>query len=405
MKNLLTRLCLSLLLASLLPAGPAALVAQTDAPAATPADLDFAAFEALQKAPPPAPPKEMGVGAFMLWADAQQQKVGEAGFAFYANHPTDPRRWDVVLALSRLKPMFIKEAGPDFATQGLKAAVIDEAAKAAWQGKITAMWQALNTATDVPPGPAEERDWSNFAFDFRAASAALKSGGTPDWAAFRPRFDAHTARYAQMDAILAKRAGDYLGALARNAPDRAAAEWQHLLDTSSVESLRRLASEQLKLIALMSQPLDIAFTAVDGRKVDLKDLRGKVVLIDFWATWCGPCIAELPNVKKIYAAYRDFGFEVIGISLENGKLAPQDTSEQADAKLAAARKILTDFTAKEEMPWPQYFDGKFWKNDFAVRYDVRGIPAMFLLDQTGKVVTTNARGPKLEAEVKRLLKL
>jgi thiol-disulfide isomerase/thioredoxin len=400
MKTPFTRILLSLLLA-----WPAALVAQADTPAGTPADKDFAAFEALQKTPPPASPKEMGSAAFMLWADAHQQKVGAAGFAFYANHPTDPRRWDVVLAVSRLKPMFIKDAGPDFATQGLKGAVIDEAAKAAWKEKNTALWQALNAATDVPPGPAEERDWSNFAFDFRAATAALKAGGSPDWAAFRTRFDAHAAKYSQMEAILAKRAGDYLGALERNLPGRAAAEWQHLLDTSAIESLRKLAGDQLKLIALMSQPLDIAFTAVDGRKVDLKDLRGKVVLIDFWATWCGPCIAELPNVKKVYSAYRDRGFEVVGIALENGKLAPTDTPEQAAAKLEAARKILTDFTAKEEMPWPQYFDGKYWKNDFAVQFDIRGIPAMFLLDQTGKVVTTNARGPKLEAEVKRLLKL
>ncbi|MEN9636069.1 MAG: hypothetical protein RL077_4473 [Verrucomicrobiota bacterium] len=154
-----------------------------------------------------------------------------------------------------------------------------------------------------------------------------------------------------------------------------------------------------------AKPLEIAFTAVDGREVDLRKLRGKVVLVDFWATWCAPCIAELPNVKKVYADYHSKGFEVVGISLENGRLLPTDTPEQTTKKLAAAKKVLTDFTAKEAMPWPQHFDGKHWKNDISTKYDIGGIPAMFLLDQDGNVVSTNARGPALEAEVKRLLKL
>jgi len=189
------------------------------------------------------------------------------------------------------------------------------------------------------------------------------------------------------------------------------------VDPSSVEPLvrrlaaspnpfiRSLAAGKLRMLDFQTKPLALTFIAVDGREVDLAKLRGKVVLIDFWATWCGPCLAELPNVKKVYAAYHDQGFEVVGISLENAKLAPKDTPEQTAAKLAKARKVLTDFTAKEGMPWVQYFDGKFWKNEIATNYAINAIPATFLLDQEGKLVSTQARGEKLEVEVKRLLKL
>lgn len=164
--------------------------------------------------------------------------------------------------------------------------------------------------------------------------------------------------------------------------------------------------KKMKTMAeLKSKPLELKFTAVDGREVDLAKMRGKVVLIDFWATWCGPCKEEIPNIKKVYAAWHDRGFEIVGIALENGKLTPKDTPEQVAAKLDAARKVLADFTAANAMPWPQYFDGKWWKTDFATRYKISGIPAMFLLDQEGRVVSTDARGARLEQEVRRLLKL
>jgi thiol-disulfide isomerase/thioredoxin len=123
----------------------------------------------------------------------------------------------------------------------------------------------------------------------------------------------------------------------------------------------------------VGKPVDIRFTALDGREVDLAKLKGKVVLVEFWSTTCGPCIAEMPTVKAAYQKLHDQGFEVVAISL--------------DDKESALRRFIQE----KELPWPQHFDGKGWENQFAVRYGIFGIPTMWLVDKRGNLRDTNAR--------------
>jgi thiol-disulfide isomerase/thioredoxin len=167
-------------------------------------------------------------------------------------------------------------------------------------------------------------------------------------------------------------------------PDKARAILKEITTDKTPAKAKAAAAGALAKLDALGKPVDIKYTAIDGRAVDVSSMKGKVVLIDFWATWCGPCVAELPNVKAAYKKLHDKGFEIVGISFDKDKAA------------------LEGFVKKEEMTWPQYFDGKVWQNDFGEKYGIQSIPAMWLIGKDGNLVDQNARdglAAKVEKEL------
>ena len=157
---------------------------------------------------------------------------------------------------------------------------------------------------------------------------------------------------------------------------------QQLTDVTK-GNLDNLSTE--RKLAVGGEPVDFNVKSTDGKTLSPAAFKGKVLLIDFWATWCGPCVAEMPNVKNVYSKFHPQGFEIVGVSLDQ------------------SRDRLDQFLKSNQIVWPQYFDGKWWNNDVAVRYGIKSIPTTILVDKAGKIRYKSLRGKQLENAVQQLL--
>lgn len=152
------------------------------------------------------------------------------------------------------------------------------------------------------------------------------------------------------------------------------------------QRIAKAANGQLQFQKLKTAPLELKFTAVDGSEVDFSKLRGKVVLVDFWATWCRPCMAAVPEVVEAYKKLHEKGFEVIGISLDENKQA------------------VLNVTKEKGMTWPQYFDGKGKENTISLQFGIDEIPTMWLFNKQGMLVEADTDSQEdLQTSIEKLL--
>lgn len=142
--------------------------------------------------------------------------------------------------------------------------------------------------------------------------------------------------------------------------------------------------EDMQQVNIGGMAPNFELTTPDGKKLSLYDLRGHIVLLDFWASWCGPCLAEVPNLKAIYEKYHGKGLEILGVSLDE---------KEAAWKGAIERKGLT---------WKHVSSLKGWKCPVAQRFKVTGIPRMYIIDAQGKIIAQDLRGEKLAEKMDEL---
>ena len=150
------------------------------------------------------------------------------------------------------------------------------------------------------------------------------------------------------------------------------------------QNLGRFAYDVSEYILLAAGPADFTASDIDGRRWDLAALRGSVCLLDFWATWCGPCHTEIPTLVQLQARYADDGLRILGISLDSRDRLPLEE--------------FRAWLAEREMTWPQIYTGDGWQTQVAERYKVPAIPFPVLIDRQGTVIAAGvgARGDRLK---------
>lgn len=299
--------------------------------------------------------------------------------SFAATYPDHPKKWEAV-AWAIMQPR--RFSGPEAEAEG-----------AAWEERRQILRRELlaapDVAVDVWVGVAERKIYEETGWRGQTVGDLAQAEAMLDEIARRAP-DSSRRKFVEQQ---------FLEVQARSDPAAAEARARRLAAAAATNAeVAQMAAGVLAVNEARRIPLDLKFVAADGREVDLAALRGKVVLIDFWATWCKPCMDEMPNVIRVYEAYRAQGFEVIGISFDKAPGAAPRAFEKTAAQ-------VVEFARANGMSWPHHYDGEYWANEIGRRFAIRVLPTVFLLDREGRLVSTEAKGAKLEPAVRKLLGL
>ena len=287
------------------------------------------------------------VQAYIAKRQAAMEKKASLIGELYQQHPDSPE-------LEQLLPERWQALASSPATVGAAKAEIDRVIAGGKDGKL-----------------------ANEAAFLKVLIAFREAGRDPKVGELLPVVDEFVKRFPKDE-----RGASLLGGIASMTKDEAQKEALNKRvekDYPDSQSAQMLAGERKQREAV-GKPFAISFTdAIKGGTVDSASLKGKVVIVDFWATWCGPCVAEMPKMKELYAKYRAQGVEFVGVSLDS---APD----------AGGYDELTKFVANNRIEWPQFYQGNGWESEFSRSCGIRSIPSVFLVAADGTLASTDARG-------------
>lgn len=364
-RNSFTQFCYALLLAATLP-----VVAQDKTPDKT-QDAD-AAWQAFLKASrPPGPPSDWGntpptkeqIEAFHLRNSELAAKAADVAHEFYTKFPDHARASE-----AREKELKLIEVAVQLGNTN-KVARLQEIRKEMVNAPGTSEAERFRLRLlQVQQDALPKRDQS-----IPAYLDAMEQGARQLMKEFPDRTEPLNLLVQIVNGSV--QSGDI---------ERARRLGKEIAESKAPEASKNMVRTQLKRVDAVGKPFIFMAPSIEAKELNLEKMRGKVVLFDFWASWCGPCMAEVPNMKEVYKKYNSQGFEIIGINLDETMEALKDTIK------------------KNDMTWPQHFDAANPEGGWAGKYGISAIPAMWLVDKKGILRDLNAR-EDLAGKVEKLM--